>query len=239
MMHQRRRKKSQSSTHLNTADTGLLVVHHDRVDIPSQNRHDGSRVFIRGRLDQVDQSTLDTGECSLEVLERILELRFLVGLVLVRSDLAEDLQNLREFLVELRFGLSVMTCQCRDVRPVSWRTDAVRALRACRFESSFFDFVRFDPSWPSFVSSCAKRRTSTGILLSDSEGVYIGLSILHGRFFGRQSTKLALHDVELVRSGCESVALGLLLLRELVERLSLGNRLEARGRFTALNSVSG
>ena len=155
----------------------------------------------------------------------------------IRSDLTQYSQSLREFLVQFRFSLAVV----RKVSPRYAHTDVgaenVRgtSLASLQIREFLLRFREIRLQLTEFRIELSRKKS--GFISASStleRKTDVGLSLLQSRFFAGQRAELALGDIELVGSGSQSIVLRLLLLRELVERLSFGNRFETGGRFSAV-----
>lgn len=88
---------------LDTVDGDFFVVNDDSVDVAPQNGADGEIVFLLSGFAQVDDSSMDSWEDSLEAGEHLAKLDLALVLSFVRSSREEFAVNVLKLFVE--FGL--------------------------------------------------------------------------------------------------------------------------------------
>lgn len=94
-----------SLTHLDAADRRLLRVDNDRVAIATKHRRHREPVLLMRRLAQVDDPPAHARESPLKRLERLLEARLALLLLLLGTGCLQVLQGAGELFVVFFLGL--------------------------------------------------------------------------------------------------------------------------------------
>jgi len=85
---------------LDALNGGLLLVDNNRVDIAAEDSHDSKVILGSGRLAEVNNAAVNTGEDAAEVGEGLLQLDLAFGLALVRARLKEPVKDVLQVLVD-------------------------------------------------------------------------------------------------------------------------------------------
>lgn len=86
---------------LDAVDSRLFVVHHDGINVPAEDSHDGTVILLGGGSTEVDDSPVHTREHALEAREGLLELDLALVLALIHTCLEELIVDVLKALVDL------------------------------------------------------------------------------------------------------------------------------------------
>ena len=88
-------------SYLDAVNSHLLLVHHNRIDIPAKYHAHCSLALALNGFAQVHDAPAYTREDALEVRDGFFELRLSLRLDLVNASLKEVMEDLLEFLIQL------------------------------------------------------------------------------------------------------------------------------------------